>query len=74
MPYENPAPGIYWGYRCEKCDEVIALWPYTEGSYWRGSGGFTLDCVDWYCQFQAEYSLANIHPIVVPPVAELLVA
>lgn len=74
MPYENPEPGIYWGYRCVKCDIVIALSRYTQGSYWRGNGVFTLDCVDWDCQFQAEYPLANIRPVEVLRTPELAVA
>ena len=73
MPYENPEPGTYWGYRCVKCNTVIALSRYTKG-YWYSFGGpftFTLDCVDWECQHQAEYPLAGIRPIEVPPVTEL---
>ncbi len=73
MPYENPEPGIYWGYLCVECDTIIALSPYIGGTYWRGSGEFRLDCVDWDCQFQADYPLANIRPIEVPRTTELAV-
>ena len=47
MPFENPEPGRYWGYRCVKCHEAIAIWPFGEGSGWHGSGSFTLDCMNW---------------------------
>lgn len=67
MPFENPEPGRYWGYRCVKCQEAIALSPYSERSGWRGSGSFTLDCMNWDCQFQAEYPLAEIRVLEITP-------
>ena len=69
MPFENPEPGIYWGYRCLKCRDVIALAPHKEGTGWNGGGAFTLDCMNRDCQFKAIYPLADIRPIEVPPAA-----
>lgn len=69
MPFENPEPGTYWGYRCIKCGAVIALTVYQEGTAWRGEDPFTLTCMNWDCRFQANYPLADIRPLEVTPAA-----
>src|SRR5687768_7793768 len=63
MPFENPEPGRYWGYHCVKCHEAIAISRYREASGWRGWGSFTLDCMNWDCQFQTEYPLVEIRAL-----------
>ena len=67
MPFENPQPGRYWGYRCVNCSEPIAIRPYTEDSGWRGGEAFTLDCMNSDCRFQAIYPLSDIRILNVAP-------
>jgi hypothetical protein len=66
MPFENPEPGQYWGYRCVKCHEAITVWPLG-----RGADGAAVVLsrliMNWDCQFQAAYPLSEIRLLEIRP-------